>query len=476
MPIIDETISNKIRLFLQEQAISPADLMVVAFSGGSDSLALLAALSFVRDKHSLLAVYVNHRLRSDSELAVEIALNETNCKKLGVPLVVVDLGYGSVKQAGFLRSSGTEEAARALRYSALTDICHEKGACYLATAHTCDDQLETILTRVFQGSPVSALGGIDPRREDLFSGISLVRPVLELSHEQLQQYLKGLGLLWSEDSTNQSDAYFRNSLRHTVSPAILSLFPQAYKALGRLNQRTKEVSLFIDGLVCEAVKKVEFAKDACIPLDSFLSLEPVVRDSLLYKMFDHISGKGSLRVSYSLIQRIRKALEASEQEASWKIFAFGTCAYLSDGVFSWQKETKTFQYCLELKNKAKSCIVELPDGLVLSVEPYDKDADPTLIRIANDKLENVIVRSPQEGDCISLQGKTVLLTKLFSEWKIPSSLQNCIPVLEDASGIVVVFGKVYGGRDRLCERYKSPLAPDSTNIYSVKKRNECREI
>lgn len=477
MPIIDETVPNEIRLFLQKQGIARDDLIVVAFSGGSDSLAMLAAFSSCMEAGSLLAVYVNHRIRSDSELALELALNEKNCKKLGVPLIVVDLGVGEVERVSLLRSSGIEEAARTLRYAALSRICKERGARFLATAHTCDDQLETVLMRVFQGSPVSALGGIDPFRKNHFDGISLIRPVLGLSHVQLQTYLQDLGIAWTEDSTNLCDRYFRNALRHTVSPAILSLFPQAYSALSRLHERTREVSDFLEREAAKAMEQVECSPPVSIRLSHFLSIEPLVRDAVLYRMFDILCGEMPKRISYSMVQRIRDQLESSKEGSSWTISALGTTARFSRGLFAWEKENTPYQYCLELKNDGKECIVELPDGFSLSVKRYEKDTDPTLIRIGIGILENPIVRSPLEGDVISLQGKTVLLSRLFSEWKIPASLQPRIPVLEDKQGIVAVFGRIYGGRDRLCARCKSTLAHDPTNIYSIIiKRNECREI
>jgi tRNA(Ile)-lysidine synthase len=476
LSITDETVPNEIRLFLQKKEISPNDLMVVAFSGGTDSLAMLAGLSVVREKGSLLAVYVNHRLRSDQELDAELSLNERNCRQLDVPLVVVDLGYGTVAKTSLLRSSGIEEAARTLRYTALCDICKEKSAPYLATAHTCDDQLETVLMRVFQGSPVSALGGIEPSSRNYCPGVTLLRPVLGLSHRQLQDFLLQMGLSWTEDSTNLCDKYFRNSLRHAVSPAIHSLFPQAYKALGRLNQRVQEVSDFLKREAGKALATIDFSNGARVELSVFLSFEPVVRDQVLYGMFDHLFEGIPVRISYAMIQRIREALESSEANSSWSISALGTSARLSQGIFVWEEEILKYQYCLELKKEGKQCIVELPNGLSLLVEQYTESSDSSLIRIEDSRIVNPIIRSPQEGDRISLEGKTVLLSKLFCEWKIPSSLQSSIPVLEDTQGIVAVFARVFGGRDRLCSRCKTPLAAGSTNIYSIMIRNENREI
>ncbi len=97
------------------------------------------------------------------------------------------------------------------------------------------------------------------------------------------------------------------------------------------------------------------------------------------------------------------------------------------------------------------------------------------MRIEEETLVHPVLRSPLEGDRIELEGKTVLLSKLFSEWKIPPDLQAQVPVLEDVTGIVAVFARFLGGRDRLCIRYKTPLAGRTTNIYSISKRNESSE-
>jgi tRNA(Ile)-lysidine synthase len=449
--------------------------VVVAFSGGSDSLALLAAIAQTHGVGSLHAVYVNHRLRDDRELEAELALNARNCRRLGVRYAVSDLGVGTVARVAAIRGAGTEEAARFLRYERLLAYCREQGARYLATAHTCDDQLETILMRVLQGSPVTALGGIEPVRET-DGDLRVIRPVLKLGHEQLRSYLRSSGFSWAEDSTNDSDRYLRNALRHTVSPAILSLFPGAYDALDRLGERTREVSRFLGNVASEAMRSVDFSEGASIALASFMATEPAVRDAVLYRMFDHLVGSSAARISYGSVRRIRQALEQSGPTDRWSVCVRKTVATLSRGVFVWRRKQSYSSYCLELlKKEGKGCIVELPDGVVLSVEEATERADSSLLRIP-DSLDHPVVRSPQEGDLIALQGKTVLLSKLFSEWKIPGFLQPSVPVLEDRQGIVAVFGKVHGGRDRLCARFKRPLADGPTNIYSITIRNEYREI
>jgi len=140
---------EKVDSFLAEHHIDRHERIGVAFSGGSDSLALLLALAQLYEPHLLHVMYVQHHLRPDSELEAEIALNRENCQKLGVPLHVLDLGKGRVEQSAASRKGGIEEAARHLRYEALYSECSQAGCSYLATAHNADDRLETLLMRLF---------------------------------------------------------------------------------------------------------------------------------------------------------------------------------------------------------------------------------------------------------------------------------------------------------------------------------------
>ncbi|MBI9096533.1 MAG: tRNA lysidine(34) synthetase TilS [Sphaerochaeta sp.] len=473
MPTIQELVPSEISRFLTEQHIALDRGVAVAFSGGSDSLALLLAFSSLLPPSKVVPLYVDHGLRVPEELQQELSLNRDTCERLGLELTVLTLGKGSVAKTSSTRGSGIEEAARLLRYANLEDACTVLGCTYLATAHNADDQMETILKRVFQGSSISSLEGIVSVQRGFSSPTIIIRPTLTLTHVQLQQYVESRGYRWSEDSTNQMECYERNAIRKNLTPVILSLYPQAHKGVQRLTTRAKDVSVLLEDLTSEALQKVVFSEHAGMFLDDFLALERAIRDTVLLRMFSYVAKGTDTKVSYAKVQQLRSALEASTASKRWSITSGNTMAYLSGGWFSLESRAVPFSFCLPIDILEGQDKVELGFASEFSIQRTSQD--PLLLRIEEGQLVNPVLRSPLEGDRIELEGKTVLLSKLFSEWKIPSDLQMQVPVLEDVRGIVAVFARFLGGKDRLCNRYKTPLAGRTTNIYSVSKRNESSE-
>ncbi len=473
MPTIEKLVLSELSRFLDDFQIDQTQRVAVAFSGGSDSLALLVALTDLLGPTHIVPLYVNHGLRPADELEEEIALNKKNCERLSLSLSILTLPPGLVAEFSQTRGSGIEDAARLLRYAKLEEACSHFDCRYLATAHNADDQMETILKRVFQGSSVASLEGIVASQQGFSSSTTIIRPTLHLTHAQLQGYLLAKGFSWSDDSTNQMECYERNAIRKNLSPALLSLYPEAYSALKRLTFRAREVSQLLDILTDEALQKVHLSEHAEVLLDDFLAMQGAIRDTVLFKMFAHLFQVGDAKVSYAKVQQIRRALEGSTASERWSITSAGTVAFFSEGRFSLQREVLPFSFCLSLDTIGDQAEVELESGAVFRVHRVSED--PLLLRIVQGSLVHPILRSPMEGDRIELEGKTVLLSKLFSEWKIFPALHKQVPVLEDVTGIVAVFGRFLGGKDRLCTRSKTPLAGRTTNIYSVSKRNESSE-
>lgn len=183
----------------------------VAVSGGADSIALLHALRQLLPDRPLSAVHLNHCLRAaDSDLDEEFVRSVAD--KLGIGLFV-----RREDVAGTARSSGRniEEAGRHCRYRYFRELI-EQGACdVVATAHTRSDQAETVLFRLLRGSGGSGLSAIWPFRRP-----GIVRPMLDVSRNEVLEYLRGAGLAWREDATNADLAFARNRLRHSLLPAL----------------------------------------------------------------------------------------------------------------------------------------------------------------------------------------------------------------------------------------------------------------
>ncbi len=170
---------------------------VVAVSGGIDSVCLLDLLA-KEGRHKLIISHFNHGIRNDSHL--DVAFVRSLSKKYKLPLVV---GLES------LGANASEEKARQARYAFLFDTMKAQGASSIITAHHLDDRLETMFINIIRGTGRRGLASIQESEY-------IKRPLLKYSKDDLKEYARIYGLKWREDSTNSSDKYLRNYIRHNV--------------------------------------------------------------------------------------------------------------------------------------------------------------------------------------------------------------------------------------------------------------------
>ena len=194
---------DAVRRFLREHDIRDT-AVTAALSGGADSVCLLHCLRECKDAFGLTlsAIHVQHGLRGEESLRDE-QFCRTLCADWGVPLQVIAV---AVQRSG----RSLEEAAREARYAAFAE--HAEG--YVATAHTASDNFETMLFRLVRGTGLKGLGGIPPVRE------RYLRPLLTVSRANVEDYLRENGIGYVTDSTNLTDDYARNFLRHQVVPLL----------------------------------------------------------------------------------------------------------------------------------------------------------------------------------------------------------------------------------------------------------------
>jgi tRNA(Ile)-lysidine synthase len=199
----------------------PGSVLVVGLSGGADSVALTDALASMRRRRGfrLVAAHLDHGLRPDS--AEDAAFCETLCRSLDVPLRT---GRADVRARARREKGGLEQAARRERYAFLRRVASEEGASSIAVAHTRDDQAETLLLRLLRGAGATGLAGMRPRSGDL------VRPLLDVSREEVLAHLHERGLAWREDPSNADLAHRRNRVRHELLPYLEARFNPAVRA------------------------------------------------------------------------------------------------------------------------------------------------------------------------------------------------------------------------------------------------------
>ncbi|QDT00512.1 tRNA lysidine(34) synthetase TilS [Adhaeretor mobilis] len=214
--------------------------VLVAVSGGVDSMALLRLLLGLKHqaggRGQLTAAHVNHQLRGEQSEADARWLAQ-QCQELEIPLEVL---RADVTGLAKLQGDGLERAARDERYRLLTEAAERIGARYVAVGHHRDDQVETVLFRLLRGTGLLGLAGMQQQRA-LSTSVTLVRPQLEFSREELHGYLGKLGQDHREDASNTNSHFARNRLRNELLPLLREDFnAKVDQALLRTAQQAGE--------------------------------------------------------------------------------------------------------------------------------------------------------------------------------------------------------------------------------------------
>jgi tRNA(Ile)-lysidine synthase len=225
-----------------ESLLCPPFRLMVAVSGGSDSMGLLHLAARAREPLGLeVSVgFVNHGLRAAA--AGEGALVARAAAELGVPMATALVPPEEARAA--LAAGSLQSWARERRYRLLGDMARERGMTHLATAHTCDDQAETLLLRTLRGCGLDGLVGIHPALE--MAGVLLIRPLLELRREELREYLEHLGVFWAEDPSNQNPRFLRTRVRAELLPLMNAIQPETTRRLAALARDVKAVVDFLE--------------------------------------------------------------------------------------------------------------------------------------------------------------------------------------------------------------------------------------
>jgi len=255
-----DILSKLKRTVARHKMIVPGETVLVAYSGGADSTALLHILLDLRREvpFDLALAHFNHKLRAAADADERFARNVA--RSLGLPITA---GRRDVKAYARRRGLNLEEAARILRYEFLGRAAARAGAAKIATGHTLNDQAETFLIRLLRGSGPRGLAGIYPVHEG-----RIVRPLIDISRKEVEAYCRRKGLAFRTDETNLDDRYLRNKIRKRLVPYLERHYEPGLKVkLGRLASIFQE-----DESVLEDLTRVETAR-LIVRGDSGLALD-----------------------------------------------------------------------------------------------------------------------------------------------------------------------------------------------------------
>ena len=264
--------------------------VLVAVSGGVDSIVLLHALTGLRDELGLvLSVgHVHHGLRG-AEADADARLVEEAAEHRGLAFRLARVDPEELRRHGPSRTRPSlQEAARRLRYDALDAMAEELGAGHIATAHQRDDQAETVLLRLFRGTGPEGLAGIPPAGADR----RVVRPLLRVDRAAIEAWARAEGLRWREDASNRNPRFARAQLRQQLQALAGSLNPGWQRALADLADAQRDENAWLEVLTREAAPRWLRGEGDCVLLagDGWESLPPALARRLIRLAWHQLGG------------------------------------------------------------------------------------------------------------------------------------------------------------------------------------------
>ena len=397
---------NKLTGFIRRyDLICPGDEVVCAISGGADSVALLFGLYLLQEKLEFThrAAHYNHQLRA-GESDRDEAFVRNLCDRYDIPLVV---GTGAVK-AG---KKGLEAAAREARYAFFRTLPGK-----IATAHTANDNAETVLLHLVRGTGLNGLGGITPKTD------RIIRPMLGITRQDVLDFLQDYCLQYVTDSSNDTDAFLRNRLRHHVMPLLEAENPRLAENLSAMALQLRQD---------EAYLQESAEKSATLEVSALRQMAPAMRSRILDRF---LKESGVPEPEYRHICLVQDLIFSQKPSARAELPGGVTIERCYD--YLRVMDSTSFEP-VRLQCPGETVIPSL--GLKVQCRQAEEIINTDWIFTLSVSGQ-VWLRSRKTGDEIRLPGGSKSLKKLYIDRKIPASQRHLIPVLAGDEGVLAVGG------------------------------------
>ena len=436
--------------------LEEGDRILLAVSGGPDSTAMLYLfLGFLEEFNLTLGVaHIHHGLRGyDADKDQRFV--EGMARELGIPLFSTRLRVASLRNKG----ESPEEAARRLRFRYLFEILEREGFDKIATGHTLDDNIETVLYRLAKGTGPGGAAGILPK-----SG-RLIHPLLETSKKHLLTYLEARGLSYRLDRTNDDVGIPRNRIRHEVLPTLRVINQRYMECFGSFLALLRAENGFLDRMTAEPLNRVLETQGSSVLRvhhERFMSYDVVLRRRIVMKILEKLTGQrqpyykpylphrildlvanaphGRNRIVYQNKElRVRK-------EYDWLVFEKRVVDTRGGGYLYFVRDVNESLYIKEI---GKKLFFSVDNGS--SFERGHCHGDAVCIDRESVSFP-LVIRSRRPGDRIELHGVGhKKLKDLFIDQKVDTVTRASVPVLESDNRVVAVFCSLYGKDNRVAD-------------------------
>ncbi|MBQ7116807.1 MAG: tRNA lysidine(34) synthetase TilS [Clostridia bacterium] len=392
--------------------------VAVGVSGGADSMCLLHILSSLKDKYPIIlkAVHINHNIRGNEALRDEKLVRDY-CLEKGIELTVHSVDVPALAEK---LGIGTEECGRKVRYECFS----EAGCDAVATAHSLSDSVETVVYNLLRGTGTKGLCGIPVRREP-----NIIRPLISCTAEEIRAYCEKEHIPFATDSTNLTDDYARNYIRHNIIPFFEKVNASCVINISRACAVLSEDNDFIEKTALKLISEAE--RESGYDIEALNSAHPSVRKRALLILLSQRMNKQPQYVHIDLVNSVTESGSGKVNVSS------DMYVKASDGILylgSEEIKASSWQTSFDF-GKAVS-----PYG-VYSIFPdanssYEGAFDGEMV------CGELTLTSRREGDrfVFKSRGVSKSLKKLFNEMKIPVSEREKRAVLRDGEKIIWVEG------------------------------------
>ncbi len=398
---------NRASAFLRTR-IQPGDQVIAAVSGGKDSMALLHVLRDLAPElgFSLSAAHFNHALRGRESQRDEGFVTDL-CARWGIPLSV---GHGDAAKFARQEHLGIEDAARRLRYDFLLSL---SDSAWIATAHTAGDNAETLLMHLIRGCGLHGLTGIPPQRG------RVLRPLLEVSPQEIADYLSAWDIPHVEDSTNALDDCFRNRLRHHVLPLLEQENPRLTQSLSQLCTTLRLEDAYLTRQAQDALESL--LSGGVLDCGALLALPEALQYRVLGLFLSSVP-----QCSRTHLEQAKRLCGAASPSASLSLPGGFALVRVYHGV-----------QLLPPGSAPPPQPVSLSPGEALHFGPWlvscrrcrrPQTLDPGVLALPAGTAP-VTLRIRKPGDRISLSGGTKKLSRLMMDEKVPARWRDSLPVV-----------------------------------------------
>ena len=467
------TLTQKVQKAISTgRLITPGSHILVGVSGGADSVALLHSLQGIKTenlKSEISVAHLNHGIRT--EAADDARFVENLCRKLNIPFYSATV---DIPKIAAVTGVSPEMAARDARYRFFAETAENAGVSAVATAHTLDDQAETLLLKLCRGAGSAGLDGIADSTE--IHGLKVIRPMLTASRSDVENFLKENNISWREDATNSDTKLKRNYIRHEILPLLeQNLNPRIKEALARTCSIMAEDNCFMEQQALQAFSSATANSAANLKVEPLQQMPPAIRRRVL-RQWLIINGFTADKMRFDVIERITAmilspcgsaAVTASadiEVRREYDLLRFSENKHskclIPETKLNIPGETLIESHGLRITATLRKGFERTPTG------PLGKIPADAVIRWDETNPTDIYVRSWHSGDRIQPLGMngSCKLQDLFTDAKIPQRERTDIPVFVSVNEIIWIPGYRISGSMAVADSEQTSLLLSVTRV------------